>query len=77
MLHWYSVRLSHAAEAGGGDLSGFTAPPVSRCRTLRPEDKLGQAFIQGSLEEIQSYACLKKDHKELFLQTRLFLSDLI
>lgn len=77
MLHWYSARLSHAAEAGDGDVSGFTAPPVSHCRTFRPEDKLGQAFTQGSLEEIQSYACSQKDHNVLFLHTRLFLSDLI
>lgn len=56
---------------------GLTAPPVSRCRTPQPHHKLGQAFTQGSLEEIQSHARYKKTTKSYFLQTMLFLNDLI
>lgn len=54
---------------------GLTAPPVSCCRTPQPHHKLGQAFTQGSLEEIQSHAHYKKTTKSYFLQTMLFLSD--
>lgn len=71
MLHWYSVRLSHAAEPGGADASGFTAPPVNRCRTLRPQDKLGQGIFRGDLMQCM---CKKRPQRPIYTGYALFVT---